>query len=118
VTAELGATVSIDHVDWAGVASVLPAPSTARTLKVWLPSERLVYAFGLVQAPKPPPSSSHSKVEPPSLAEKEKVASAEAEGFDGPESTVVFGATLSIVKLLLGPVSVLPALSWARTWTV
>jgi len=39
---ELGATVSIAQVDCAGVASVFPAVSTARTLKVWLPSERLV----------------------------------------------------------------------------
>jgi hypothetical protein len=35
-----GATVSTDHVYWAGVASVFPAWSVARTLKVWLPSER------------------------------------------------------------------------------
>ena len=40
-TAELGAVVSTVHVKLAGVASVLPASSVARTWKVWLPSERL-----------------------------------------------------------------------------
>jgi hypothetical protein len=39
VTVELGATVSIVQVDCAGVASVFPAASRARTSKVWLPSE-------------------------------------------------------------------------------
>ena len=37
---EDGAIVSIVHVYWAGVGSVLPAASVARTSKVWLPSER------------------------------------------------------------------------------
>ena len=36
----LGATVSTVHVYCAGEASVFPAASVARTLKVWLPSER------------------------------------------------------------------------------
>ena len=35
-----GATVSTVHVYCAGEASVFPAASVARTLKVWLPSER------------------------------------------------------------------------------
>ena len=38
---ELGAIVSTVHVYCAGEASVFPAASVARTLKVWLPSERL-----------------------------------------------------------------------------
>ena len=37
------------HVKDAGVGSV-PAPSTARTWNVWLPSASAVYARGLVQA--------------------------------------------------------------------
>ena len=37
----LGAIVSTVHVYCAGEASVFPAASVARTLKVWLPSERL-----------------------------------------------------------------------------
>ena len=35
-----GGVVSTVHVNWAGEASVLPATSVARTLKVWLSSER------------------------------------------------------------------------------
>ena len=52
------------------------------------------------------------------MDENVKVAFAEPEGFVGLESMVVFGAAVSKVKLLLGPVSVLLALSFARTWTV
>jgi hypothetical protein len=40
VKTALGLTVSTVQVNWAGVASVFPASSVARTLKVWLPSER------------------------------------------------------------------------------
>ena len=36
----LGATVSTVQVYWAAEASMFPAASVARTLKVWLPSER------------------------------------------------------------------------------
>ena len=36
---EDGATVSTVHVKLAAEPSVLPAPSVARTRKVWLPSE-------------------------------------------------------------------------------
>ena len=36
----LGAAVSIVHVELAGLASVLPAPSEARTSKVWEPALR------------------------------------------------------------------------------
>ncbi len=39
---ELGAAVSIVQVKLAGVASVLPAASVARTWKVWEPSARPV----------------------------------------------------------------------------
>ena len=35
-----GAAVSTVHVNCAGEASVFPAASVARTLKVWLPSKR------------------------------------------------------------------------------
>ena len=83
---EDGATVSTVHVNCAGVGSVLPAPSVARTLKLWLPSQRPVKVFGEVQDEKPPASSSHSKVEPPSSAENVKVASALVDGSLGFES--------------------------------
>ena len=39
---ELGAVVSTTQVKLAGLASVFPAWSVARTSKVWLPSARLV----------------------------------------------------------------------------
>ncbi len=52
------------------------------------------------------------------MDENVKVAFAELEGFVGLESMVVFGAAVSNVKLRLGPVSVLFALSFARMWTV
>ena len=45
-----GAAVSTVKVRVAGVWSVLPAVSVARTLKVWAPSARLVRLRGEVQA--------------------------------------------------------------------
>ena len=42
VTVEEGAVVSTSQVLVAGVASVLPTASVARTSKVWLPSLRVV----------------------------------------------------------------------------
>jgi hypothetical protein len=71
-----------------------------------------------VQAPKPPPSSLHWKVDPPSSAENVKVASALVDGSLGLESIVVSGGVESYVNVRLGPASVFPAASCARTWTV
>ena len=63
-----------------------------------------------------PPSSRHSKVEPPWLALKEKLAAAEPLGSLGCAVIVVSGATVSIVQVkLAGEASVLPAVSVART---
>ncbi len=70
------------------------------------------------QDEKPPPSSSHSNVEEPSVELNVKVAFAELDGSDGFESIVVFGAAVSIVKLRLGPDSVFNAMSFALMWTV
>ena len=110
-----GAVVSIVQVWEAGVASVLPAVSVARTSKVWEPSARASTVWGLEQEAKPPASSWHSKVED-SLAEKVKVASAELEGSAGPESMVVSGSVVSTVQVWeAGVASVLPAGSVA--WT-
>ena len=91
-----GATVSTVQLRVAGVGSALPAASRARTRNVCAPSARPEYVFGLVQAAKPPPSSSHSKPAPASL-EKVKIASAEPTVPTGPESIVVSGAVVSIV---------------------
>src|SRR3954452_2454009 len=59
--------VSIVHVRVAGEASVLPAPSVARTLNVCEPSARPEYALGEVHAAYAPPSMRHSNVEPDSV---------------------------------------------------
>ncbi len=69
-----------------------------------------------MQAVQEPPSIRHSKVEPPSLAVKEKSAFAELLGSLGCAVIVVFGAAVSIVQVkLAGDASVLPAASVART---
>ena len=93
-----GGPVSSDHVKLAGVGSVLPAGSVARTSKACDPSARPVYAFGLVQALQAPPSMRHSKVELPSLELNEKLASADPDGSLGCAVIVVFGAAVSTVQ--------------------
>ena len=54
-----------------------------------------------MQAVQEPPSIRHSKVEPPSLAVKEKSAFAELLGSLGCAVIVVFGAAVSIVQVKL-----------------
>ena len=92
----LGAAVSIVQVWLAGVASVLPAWSVARTSKVWLPSlsagERV---SGLVQAVQEPLSILHSKLEPVSLEANEKLGVVLFEGSLGCVVIDVSGAVLS-----------------------
>ena len=80
--------------------------------------EARVVARGLAQAPQAPPSRRHSKVEPPSLELKVKVAAFDPLGFVGLESIVVCGAARSIVNVRVEGVSTLPATSVARTRTV
>jgi hypothetical protein len=94
-----GAAVSIVQVKVAGVASVLPAASVARTSKVRAPSARSVNEWGLEQALQAPPSRRHSKVEPPSLEVNEKLGSFELVGSLGCAVIVVFGAVASIVQV-------------------
>ena len=72
-----------------------------------------------MQAVQPPPSSRHSKVEPPSVELKEKLGVVPLDGSLGWAVIVVFGAAVSIVQVkLAGVASVLPAASVARTWKV
>src|SRR5204863_9610939 len=52
-----GAVRSTVHVRLAGVASVFPAESVARTSKVWLPAPSAAVVKGLAQAAQPPPST-------------------------------------------------------------
>ena len=54
-----GAVRSTVQVCVAGLASVLPAPSVARTAKVWLPSASEAVVCGLVQDVQLPPSTRH-----------------------------------------------------------
>src|SRR5919106_507091 len=111
-----GAVRSTVHVCDAGVASVLPAASVARTSKVCEPADRLVKLFGDVQEAKEPPSSLHSKLELPSLEVNEKLESVSLEASDGAAVMFVFGAVRSTLQEgEAGVASVLPAASVART---
>ena len=74
-----GGTLTV-HVWLAGVGSVLPAASVARTSKVWDPFARLEYDAGEMQAPQAPASSRHWNVEPSSLEVNEKLAVATVSG--------------------------------------
>jgi hypothetical protein len=79
----------------AGVASVLPAASAARTSNVCDRLDSPVYDFGDEHAPQPDPSSWHSNVEPVSDDEKEKLADEPDTVPLGPESIVVSGGVVS-----------------------
>jgi hypothetical protein len=106
-------------VEEAGVGSVFPAGSVARTSKACEPSARLEYELGLVQEANAPASSLHSKVLPASVDVKEKLALVWLVGFAGVEVIDVFGGPVSIVQVWLAGVgSVLPTGSIARTCTV
>jgi hypothetical protein len=106
-----GAAVSTVHDPCAGVGSTLPAGSTARTSKPCAPSDRPLYDLGDEQAAKPAPSSRHWKLALPSGELKLNDASFTATVPDGPESIVVFGAVVSMVKVLAELEPVLPASS-------
>ena len=93
-----GAVVSTVQVRLAGVGSVLPAGSVARTVNVWEPSANPVYVLGEVQAVSDPPSSVQPNVEPVWLALKANVAVSEVAVPVGPASMVVSGAVLSTVR--------------------
>jgi len=94
-----GAIVSTVHAKLAGVESVFPAASVARTSKVWLVSLRPVYTCGEVHEENVPPSSRHSKVAPASLELNVKVASVEFVGSSGDESINVCGGVASTVTV-------------------
>ena len=103
----------------AGVASVFPAGSLARTWKVWDPLGKAVYVLGLVHAAKAAVSSLHSKVEPASVAVNVNVAVFGLLLPLGPPVIVVSGAVVSMVHVALaGNASVLPTASFARTENV
>src|SRR5919206_85670 len=106
----VGRVVSTLHVNEAGVASVLPAASVARTWKVCEPSARPVYCLGEVQAVKPPASSWHWKLTPPSGELKVKLAVLLLLLAAGFESMAVSGAAVSLSTVALA-VALLPTAS-------
>lgn len=108
--------VSTVKVREAGVASVLPAGSVARTANECEPLLRLLIVCGEVQDAYAPESTLHSKVEPPSVAEKVNWALAVVivSSCWGPLSIVVSGAAVSTLKVRVA-VAALPAASVART---
>src|SRR3954453_22543287 len=116
VIVTVGGARSIDQVYVAGVASRLPAASTARTSKVWLPSASAAVVWRLVQALQLPPSIRHSNVAPPSGELKPKVGVASLSRAGGFEPMLVSGGVRSTVHVCVAGVpSVLPAVSVART---
>ena len=95
-----GAVRSTVQLLVAGVPSVLPAASVARTAKVWLPSARAGESVsGLEHEVQLPPSTRHSKLEPDSEELKEKLGVLLFDGSDGLASIVVFGALRSTVQV-------------------
>ena len=79
----------------AGVRSVLPAASVARTWKVCEPTARPEYALGDVQAANAAASSLHSNVEGVSDEEKENEALVSVVVAGGCAVIVVSGAVVS-----------------------
>src|SRR5512133_3484994 len=79
----------------AGVASVLPAASVARTAMPCMPSVRPWVVHGLVHAAQAPESSWHWNVDPLSLAVKANVGVLSVVVPAGPDVIVVFGAVVS-----------------------
>ena len=108
----VGSFVSRCQVHVAGVASVLPAASVARTSKVWLLSVRPATFRGLVHEAKAPPSMLHSNVEPASLEPNVKDGTARLDGSEGLVRIVVLGAVRSTSTFRIA-VAGWPALSVA-----
>ncbi|MDH4346837.1 MAG: hypothetical protein OEW31_10930, partial [Thermoleophilia bacterium] len=111
----VGGVLSIVQVAVA-ITPMLPAASTARAPKEWLPSARPEYERGEAQAEKAPPSIRHWNVEPGSEAEKANVADVDVTVPLGPDVIVVVGPTVSTVnERVAGEGSALPIASTART---
>ena len=97
----------------------MPAASVARTVKLWLPSVRLLSWSGDVQLLYALPSTEHSNVELCSEEVKEKLGLGLFDGSDGCPVIVVSGATVSTVQVeVAGDWSTFPKVSVARTLKV
>src|ERR671914_763962 len=112
-----GAAVSTVIVRLAGLVSVLPAASVARTSNVCAPSDNAPVVYGEVQAVKAAVSTRHWKPAPASL-ENPNVGVESFVSPVGPESIDVCGAAVSTVIARLAAAPVLPAASVARTSNV
>ena len=109
----------------AGVASVLPAASVARTETLCAPSVSVGVVHGLVHVAHAPASTRHSKDEPDSLDVNANVGVLSLVEPVGPELIVVSGGVVSaggalatVNARVAGVASVLPAASVARTETL
>src|SRR5918996_3268818 len=84
----------------AGVGSVLPAGSSARTEKVWFPLVRLCWVHGEAQSNHVAASSSRQvKLEPPSVAVKRKSALSTSRVPVGPLWIAVSGGVVSVPEV-------------------
>ena len=114
-----GAVVSIVQVWLAGVWSVLPAVSVARTENVCEPSLRPVYVWPGNKPRSCPRRAGTRTWRSGSSEENSNVASVELVGSNGPASIEVSGAVVSTVHVRVsGDWSVLPRASVARTENV
>jgi hypothetical protein len=114
-----GAARSTAHVCVAGVGSVFPAGSVARTANVCGPSESPVRLLGEPHEAQAPLSSRHSKVDPLSVEMNEKVAEVALVGSVGADVIAVSGTEVSTNQPTdAGVGSVFPAASVARTSNV
>ena len=111
-----GTTESTVNVRLAGVGSMLPAVSMARSSKVCSPSVRTTSSTGETHAANGLSSNRHSNEATPTAASKEKIGVLSVVRPDGPLVIVVSGAVVSTWMLTpAGSVSTLPTASIART---
>ena len=103
----------------AGVGSVRPTPSVARTSKTCAPSDRAPVVNGELQDANAAASTRHSNVEPASVAVNVNVGVPSPVVPLGPAVIVVSGAVVSTVNArVAGEASALPRPSLARTSNV
>ena len=106
---------SIVQPKLAGVASVLPSASMARTANVCWPTARPVYCAGVSHSANAAPSSAHSNVESTSVAVKVNVALVAEVGSSGADEIVVSGGTATVHSCSAGVSSTAPSALRATT---
>ena len=106
---------SMSQSSKAGLPSMFPASSSALTEKLCGPPLSSVYVFGLEQFSHPALSRLQWKVLLASFELKVNVASSEPLSSGGPESIVVSGFDLSMLKESFAGTLVFPAMSLALT---